>query len=252
MIIIDFIIKLLTILPKIRTIIEVCRKKGILSLHFVIPSIVIFVCGYNIYQSNLGDRNEKYKQINKRLERQKYIKEALIKCGNGTGISLSIIDLDKNDQSEIYPYRGRFMQAWAYSDNNIVNLVDVSSIYSEIQMIDNNSYLMLLEADNVYKKPKLFNLIDSGGIQTLQSLETFSSVKKMVEGLEWSKQGKLESLRIRSVVKMLPTNEFPRNFLKERVVVYVGTLLFAGRDNIRKMDCLDPDLILNNLMLMVE
>tara|TARA_R110000868_G_scaffold195_2_gene1935 strand:+ start:855 stop:1577 length:723 start_codon:yes stop_codon:yes gene_type:complete len=182
------------------------------------------------------DNNLPFHRTTKNNAISKYIKDAVKSCGDGTAISLATVSTKK--QSDInYPYRGGFDFAMACDDRNkgdcIDNLKLTKPLYNQEYKIDQHSYSKLLGSRKI---TSYFYLRNLAGIQDFADLETYISIKGLVNGGQWASEGKLERLWIKT------TTGF--SFGGEEVI-YVASFVSATKIN----NCKDSyEQILANLL----
>lgn len=207
------IIALLNILLKL---LRLSVKHKLLSLVVIMALSLITLSSYLI--AEFYNKNAPYVYQVKIDNYIKYIDDILIKYGDKTAISVSVIDTDEllNNKFRL----GRFEIARACDDRAIntkciVNLKDrLPSVYSVDHKIDSSSYGFLLE---IGKKvlPAHFHTRDDNGEQDFSAMVFYPSLMNVASKLHWFEQKIINDIWITSILS------------DDKTVLYVITLLSA-------------------------
>tara|TARA_R110000868_G_scaffold169378_1_gene404378 strand:+ start:546 stop:1289 length:744 start_codon:yes stop_codon:yes gene_type:complete len=204
------------------SIIQFIKRNKLLS-PFVVGCIAIISLGSFFLLVRIIDihNNQGYVRATKINKINKYVRERLQECGDGTAISLGAVDIKKDENNVDYPYNALFIMASACDrrakPDCIVDMHSTVEFYRKIHQIDNNSYNKFLEAS---KRTIFFYLRDTEK-QNIDALKTVPSISKLVEGGQWFQEGKLNSLWIKSVTGYSLINP-------EKELIYIATLIFAN------------------------
>jgi hypothetical protein len=232
--IIAFLANLEKILSSSYKLIRLFYKNKIIGLILIIALILLACSSY--WLVNLSNSNDLYAQQVKFDKYTNYTDNILLKCGDKTGISVSVVDTVKllNDEFTMGRFEiARACDARSLRTKCIINLKDVHpSTYSRNHQIDRSSYAFLVKAGKKIL-PIHFNTRNERGEQDFSLMSFYPGLLKIVKELEWYKQGLIHDIWITSI---LDRNED---------VLYVITLLSAKSH--RETSCINKDSIIIGL-----
>lgn len=214
------------------------RKNGLFSPVIILPLTIIGITSYCLV-SKINFSNDIYREEELYSNLEKLVEEILLECGDKTGISISAISLNIEDDGIFY--KGRFKIVEACDDRIIenkcyINLKDKKGTVLKIPYdIDPISYKDLLAIGKT-GFPKAFALkVD--GKQNLDSLKRNPSLREILEKAApvWYAEGILDTIYITSI-------------LKKDNILWVLTLLSAKKS----LNCKDPHYSLYKLKEMLQ
>jgi hypothetical protein len=183
------------------------KKNKLFPVIFLLP-VVFFIIYYLVSLCFLN--NMEFFQEKKRNDVLAYVKESLIKCGDKTAISISIISNISKDEKEGIFYVAEVcdnIQKLKGTDC-LMDLKNHNSIYKDEYKIEPLTYNYLVDLTKV-EHPKHIKL-NKDGKQDLTPIQFLPTMRLLIEMTDWAKEGKIKDLWITAVeseLLSLPNSE---------------------------------------------